>query len=58
MANARRRRKNCCGNGAQGEYDEMCAAIRQGIAQMEAGLCIPAENVFADLCRKYGIADS
>jgi hypothetical protein len=43
---------------AQREYEETCEDIRQGLANMEAGLGIPVEQVFAELRRKYGIADS
>jgi hypothetical protein len=39
----------------QREYEETCEDIRQGIADMEAGLGRPAEEVFAELRRKYGI---
>jgi predicted transcriptional regulator len=42
---------------AQREYDETVEAIREGLAQMEAGLGRPVEEVFADLRRKYGISD-
>jgi hypothetical protein len=43
---------------AQREYEEACADIREGIKNMEAGLGIPAEVVFAELRRKYGIGDT
>lgn len=41
----------------QREYEETCEAIREGIAQMNAGLGRPAEEVFAELRRKHGIAE-
>lgn len=42
---------------ADREFEETCADIRQGIADMEAGLGIPAEEVFAKLRQKHGIVD-
>ncbi len=39
------------------ELAESCEDIRQGIANMEAGLGRPAEEVFAELRRKHGISD-
>jgi hypothetical protein len=42
----------------QREYEETCEDIRQGIANMEAGLGIPAEEVFAEIRRKHGISKS
>jgi len=41
----------------QREYEETCEAIREGIAQMEAGLGRPVEEVFAELRRRHGLAD-
>ena len=42
---------------AEREQVEVCEDIRQGIADMEAGLGVPAEQVFSELRRKYGIVD-
>ncbi len=42
---------------AEREFEETCEAIRQGIADMEAGLGRPAKEVFAELRYKFGISD-
>jgi hypothetical protein len=42
----------------QREYEETCDAIREGIAQMNAGLGRPAEEVFTDLRREFGNSES
>jgi hypothetical protein len=38
----------------QREYEEACAAIQEGMDQINAGLGRPAEEVFAELRRKHG----
>ncbi len=43
---------------AEREFEEACEEIQQGITDMEAGLGRPAEEVFAEIRRKHGIADS
>jgi hypothetical protein len=39
------------------EYDAHCEDLRQRIADMEAGVGIPAEEAFEALRRKHGIVD-
>jgi hypothetical protein len=43
---------------AEREMEDACEAIREGIADMEAGLGIPAEQAFAELRRKHGISEA
>ncbi|MFN3547336.1 MAG: hypothetical protein ACK4U0_07575 [Mesorhizobium sp.] len=38
-------------------YDALARDLEQGIAELEAGRGIPAEEVFADLRRRLGIPD-
>lgn len=35
--------------------EELDAELRKGYADMEAGRTVPAEEVFADIRRKYGL---
>ena len=39
----------------QRDLAESCAAIREGIEEMDAGKGRPAEEVFAELKQKYGV---
>lgn len=38
-------------------YDALARDLGQGIAELNAGQGIPAEEVFADLRRRFGIPD-
>lgn len=43
------------GVGSEAEYQESLAAIREGLADVEAGRTISADEFFRDLDRRYGI---
>jgi predicted transcriptional regulator len=43
---------------AEREHDAVCDDIRQGIADMDAGLGIPLAEVAEKIRRKYGIPNS
>lgn len=43
---------------AEREFYETCEAIREGMADIEAGRCRPFEEAAADLRRKFGITES
>jgi hypothetical protein len=43
---------------ADREFEETCEDIRQGIADMEAGLGIPLAEVAEKIRQKYGITDT
>jgi len=38
-------------------YDALVRDLEQGIAELNAGQGIPAEEVFADLRRRFGVPD-
>ena len=42
---------------AEKEFEVSCEAIREGLADIEAGRVVPFEEVAAELRRKYGIAE-
>jgi hypothetical protein len=44
-------------NQTDEEREETLRAIRQGLADVEAGRTRPAEDVIRDLCRKYNLPD-
>ena len=44
-------------NQSDEEKEETLAAIRQGLADVEAGRTRPAEDVIRDLCRKFNFPD-
>jgi hypothetical protein len=44
-------------NQTDEEREETLEAIRQGLADVEAGRTRPAEDVIRDLCRKHNLAD-
>ncbi len=44
-------------NQSDEERDDTLAAVREGLADVEAGRTRPAEDVIRDLCRKYNLAD-
>jgi hypothetical protein len=44
-------------NQTDEEREETLEAIRQGLADVEAGRTRPAEDVIRDLCRKRNLAD-
>ena len=43
---------------AEREFEETCEDIRQGYADMEAGLGLPLGEVADEIRRKYGIRES
>jgi predicted transcriptional regulator len=42
---------------AERAMEESCAAIMEGLADIEAGRCQPFEEVAAELRRKFGITE-